>query len=255
MGASGSTEGMPSEIQVCCKREEVCGVYRMVNNVIEIELKKNKNEESADLGISFDTNNCITSVRESTIAHKAGVSKHIGKKLLNRDEAESDINSIDKLRIESSDKMFSNKLPVWSNGNSYLYSTKEGKWMLTDSEEGIARSSGHAMTSQHCGKPPNQLDWMVAENKIWSVDKSFAVWELTPKPEFKVGQLVEFKPKISSTPDQYRPGLISAVRQPSELQGSDTQYEIDINSQRYNVHASCIRAHSAYRQQDGVMVC
>ena len=223
MGASGSTEGMPAQLQVSCKREEVCGIYRMRSSVVEIAVKKTAQDE---LGISVDDADCIISVRENSPADKAGVSKHVGRKFLNRDEVECESSEKVKLRIEGTDILFHNKLPVWSNGNSHLYSTREGKWMLTDSEEGVTRSSGHSMTSQHCGKSPDKLDWMVAENKVWAVDSDFAVWELLPKPEFKVGQLVEFSRSVSSTNEEYRPGLICSVKLPSEIRGNETQYSM-----------------------------
>eukprot|EP01064_Diplonema_japonicum_P018042 TRINITY_DN2669_c2_g2_i1.p1 TRINITY_DN2669_c2_g2~~TRINITY_DN2669_c2_g2_i1.p1 ORF type:complete len:318 (+),score=50.55 TRINITY_DN2669_c2_g2_i1:64-1017(+) len=246
----GSTKDIGAElVQVRCEgRPDLVGVYSKRGQEKEILIFKSKGEK---IGVQFNIDGVVRGVESGSPGDKAGLANCIGDTILNKEIIDLSLNDETVcLKLKEEDPS-ANYYPVWKKGNFHIYSTKEGKWMLTDSKEGITKSSGYAMTTLHSESPPTEIPEWHTYNRSkaqWEVDRSFAVWELT-MPTFKIGQLVEFKPSVASQEDAYQPGIITATKTPEEVMQGAHQYEIEISGTdtRLEVDSCCIRAHSAYR--------
>ncbi|KAJ9441539.1 hypothetical protein DIPPA_31121 [Diplonema papillatum] len=253
MGTTTSApEDYPERLQITCGgRPDACGIYDNMGAYDEVIIEKGAADK---VGLGFLRSGLVQNVVEGGLADKAGMKKHEGSRILNVEEVLQQMNTTAlQLKIRAPSTLH-NGTPVWKKDDFRLYSTKEGKFMLTDNREGVEKNTGYAMSSVHAGASPATLSsWMVYSRAkgLWCVDDTIAVWECK-KPEFTVQQLVEYKPSVSSTEEDYRPGIIAVARMPEEITATDPfQYEIvpaaGDSVKPFKIHACCIRAYAPYR--------
>ena len=211
LAQSEPLEEQPDFLQLhCTGKPAACGVYsRHGTGTSTVVVSKAKGDL---LGVTYNEEGYIRLVEEGSVADKHGLKEHIGKKVLNRDCLDACVDG-EKVELCLQDNPWlHNGQHVWSHGTYHLYSTREGKWMLTDSKEGVDKNCGYAMTSAHGGMALTEVPyWMtyVRAKANWEIDASIAVWPYA-SPLFAVGQLIEYKEKIED--QEFSQGIIGAVR-------------------------------------------
>ena len=281
MGASQSEPAQlgPDLLQVeCATRQGVSGVYRKWSDVrVDIPIRKKSGDR---LGVTVNLEGTLRAVEEDSVAAQHGLAKHIGQTVVNKEVIDACLTMEELVLTMEEPVQAHNGLEVWAKGTFHLYSTREGKWMLTDSREGVDRNSGYAMTSAHGGtKLPHELAWLIfnRDSKCWCEEPSFAVFPYTA-PDFRVGQLVEFRSELAAT--KWQPGIVTAVhplpenednvagyrqygmldtnvfsvqRQPCTRTHAHTHTHTHTDVKKgteddVSVFASCVRPHQAYAQ-------
>eukprot|EP01061_Rhynchopus_euleeides_P019783 TRINITY_DN32467_c0_g1_i1.p1 TRINITY_DN32467_c0_g1~~TRINITY_DN32467_c0_g1_i1.p1 ORF type:complete len:328 (+),score=82.82 TRINITY_DN32467_c0_g1_i1:41-1024(+) len=235
----------------CSARPEACGVYRRCGtDTTTLVISKG---DSDLVGVTYNEEGVIRGVEPGSVGDTHGLTQHIGKRVMNKEALDASLGRKEVELCIQDLPWIQNGQYVWSHGSFHLYSTREGKWMLTDSKEGVEKNCGYAMTSAHGGVPPHEAPFWMVYNRAkgsWVVDASFAVWEFG-EALFAAGQLVEFKADVEA--EGFSQGIIEKLHPlpaPAEA-GNYRQYSIrkqGSTADPVDVFATCVRSLEAYRR-------
>eukprot|EP01063_Lacrimia_lanifica_P029976 TRINITY_DN4685_c0_g1_i1.p1 TRINITY_DN4685_c0_g1~~TRINITY_DN4685_c0_g1_i1.p1 ORF type:complete len:269 (+),score=88.12 TRINITY_DN4685_c0_g1_i1:51-857(+) len=259
MGASGAKEAeLPSTLQISCEgREDMSGVYmRWAGAMREVTVKRTAEHQSS--GIEVGEDSTVTKVDGAAAAAGLTAADAKGAVVMNLDA----LKDFDAGKEDGADLTVQlltpakthNGFPAWAKDQRHiLYSTAEGKWMLTDKgHAGMLKNTGFAMTSRHCEEsPPHSMDWMLysRDRKLWEASPAFAIWELK-EPAFKEGQLVEYK--TSQATEDWTAGIVERAGQPEDVtHGAPQQYTVVGVETKVPMEClvCCVREHAAYRRK------
>eukprot|EP00756_Hemistasia_phaeocysticola_P053813 Hpha_TRINITY_DN29763_c0_g1::TRINITY_DN29763_c0_g1_i1::g.2710::m.2710 len=269
----GTTAGVPVpetlQVVAAC-RPDLAGVYRVLGKETELVLDKEPDES---LGLRICPPSCqVRAVLRGGPAQRAGGARFMGRTLTHIDgnpvgesgpQPGAGAGQRQVTLRFAPEEATVNGMPVWAKApKCRLYSTREGKWMITDAgDDGMRRNAGHLMTGLHGGLLPGDPDpdtggpvqgWMtyIKEKGCWTQDTSVAVVEVG-RPAFRLDQLVEARHEYESE-EEFRNAYIKEVLPATALdEGYLHQYGVRFEGTKPDsvtpLPAACVRMHSAYQ--------